>query len=99
MLTANPDFYNLPRKFKVSITGCRSWCSYPEINDIGLTAVRRGSEVGYSVRVGGGLSNEPHLAVRLNAFVAPDQAIAVVHGITEIFRDSRDCAKAATAPA
>ncbi len=99
LLTANPEFYNLPRKFKVSITGCPVWCSYPEINDIGLTAVRRGSEVGYAVRVAGGLSKEPHLAVKLNAFVRPDQAIAVVHGITELFRrqqglrESRDRAR------
>ena len=99
LLTANPEFYNLPRKFKVSITGCPVWCSYPEINDIGLTAVRRGTEVGYSLRVGGGLSNEPHLAVKLNAFVRADQAIAVVHGITELFRrqqglrESRDRAR------
>jgi sulfite reductase (ferredoxin) len=88
-LTANPEFYNLPRKFKISITGCPVWCSYPEINDIGLTAVRRGSEVGYSVRVGGGLSTEPHLAVRLNAFVRPDQALAVVTEIARIFRDQQ----------
>jgi sulfite reductase (ferredoxin) len=88
-LQANSDFYNLPRKFKISITGCAVWCSYPEINDIGLTAIRRGKEVGYSVRVGGGLSNEPHLGVRLNAFVRPDQAAAVVRAITEIFRDQQ----------
>ena len=88
-LQGNDDFYNLPRKFKISITGCSVWCSYPEINDIGLTAIRRGKEVGYSVRVGGGLSNEPHLAVRLNAFVRPDQAAAVVRAIAEIFRDQQ----------
>jgi len=88
-LQGNDDFYNLPRKFKISITGCSVWCSYPEINDIGLTAIRRGKEVGYSVRVGGGLSNEPHLAVRLNAFVKPEQAAAVVRGIAEIFRDQQ----------
>lgn len=88
-LQANNDFYNLPRKFKISITGCAVWCSYPEINDIGLTAVRRGGEVGYSVRAGGGLSNEPHLGVRLNAFVRPDQAVATVRAITEIFRDQQ----------
>ncbi len=88
-LQGNNDFYNLPRKFKISITGCAVWCSYPEINDIALTAVRRGADVGYSVRVGGGLSNEPHLAVRLNAFVRPDQAAAVVRAITEIFRDQQ----------
>ena len=37
----NADFYNLPRKFKICITGCRVWCAYPEINDVGLTAIRR----------------------------------------------------------
>ena len=40
LLTANPSFYNLPRKFKICATGCPSWCSHPEINDIGLTAVK-----------------------------------------------------------
>ncbi|HEY6448335.1 MAG TPA: nitrite/sulfite reductase [Acidobacteriaceae bacterium] len=88
-LRGNNDFYNLPRKFKITVSGCPVWCSYPEINDIALTSARRGDEVGYSVRVGGGLSNEPHLAVRLNAFVRQDQAAAVVRAITEIFRDQQ----------
>jgi len=88
-LTANPEFYNLPRKFKISATGCPSWCTYPEINDIALTAVERDDKVGYSLRVGGGLSNEPHLAVRLDAFVRPEQAIEVVRRIAEIFRDQQ----------
>ncbi len=69
----NGDFYNLPRKFKVCITGCRVWCAYPEINDVGLTAVRRAagdSEVGFSLRVGGGLSTDPHLARPAQCFCA-----------------------------
>ena len=45
--------------------------------------------LGYSLRVGGGLSNEPHLAVRLDAFVRPDQAVDVARGVTEIFRDQQ----------
>jgi sulfite reductase (ferredoxin) len=92
LLTANPEFYNLPRKFKISATGCPAWCTYPEINDIGLTPVRRGGrdgEVGYSLRVGGGLSNEPHLAVRLDAFVRPAQAVGAMRGVAEIFRDQQ----------
>ena len=89
LLTANPDFYNLPRKFKISATGCPSLCSYPEINDIGFTAVRYRDQVGYSLRVGGGLSTEPHLAVRLDAFVLPHQAAAVARAVTEIFRDQQ----------
>jgi sulfite reductase (ferredoxin) len=86
-LSANSEFYNLPRKFKICATGCPSWCAYPEINDVALTAVKNGDEIGYSLRVGGGLSNEPHLGVRLNAFLEPGQAVAAVRGVTEIFRD------------
>ena len=92
-LNGNPELYNLPRKFKVSITGCSVWCSYPEINDIGLTPAVRSSgnerEVGFSVRVGGGLSADPHLGVRLNAFVQQHQVAAVVRKITELFRDQQ----------
>jgi sulfite reductase (ferredoxin) len=87
----NGDFYNLPRKFKVCITGCKVWCAYPEINDVGFTAIRRGggdSEIGFSLRVGGGLSTDPHLALRLNAFVHRDQVIEVLKGVAEIFRES-----------
>ncbi|HEY5213692.1 MAG TPA: nitrite/sulfite reductase [Acidobacteriaceae bacterium] len=90
-LTANPEFVNLPRKFKISVTGCPIWCSFPEINDVGLTALKRvkdgREEIGYSLRVGGGLSAEPHLAVRLNAFVPQDKALDAVTAVCEIFRE------------
>ncbi len=92
LLAGNAEFYNLPRKFKVSITGCRVWCPYPEINDIGLTATTRtlhgSAETGFSLRVGGGLSTDPYLGVRLNAFVRWSQVLPVVSGIAQLFRDS-----------
>jgi sulfite reductase (ferredoxin) len=88
-LNGHPDFANLPRKFKITITGCTHWCTYPEINDIGVTAVRRGDgAVGFHVRVGGGLSTRPHLAVRLPAFIRPEQVLDVVRAAAGIFRDS-----------
>ena len=87
LLKGNTDFYNLPRKFKISATGCPSWCNYPEINDVALTPVKRGDEVGFTLRVGGGLSNEPHLAVPLDAFFTPEQAPQAVRAVAEIFRD------------
>jgi sulfite reductase (ferredoxin) len=90
LLNGNPEFYNLPRKFKTSISGCRVWCAYPEINDIGMTALRHpaSGEVGFSVRVGGGLSTDPHLGAPLDAFVRWNQVLPVVRAIAEVFRDS-----------
>ncbi len=92
MLAGNAEFYNLPRKFKISISGCRVWCAYPEINDVGLTAVTRvvkgTPEIGFSLRVGGGLSTDPYLGARLDAFVRWNQVLPVLKGIAELFRDS-----------
>ncbi|HEY0264656.1 MAG TPA: nitrite/sulfite reductase [Granulicella sp.] len=91
LLTANPEFYNLPRKFKITVTGCPLWCSYPEINDVGLTAIKRTvngvEEIGYTLRVGGGLSTEPHIAVRIPAFIPQDKAIEVVTAVVRIFKE------------
>lgn len=102
-LGGNSEFYNLPRKFKITVTGCPDWCSYPEINDIGLTATKRvrdgKEEIGFSLRVAGGLSTEPHIAVKLNAFVKWEQAVPVARAIAEVFRtadglrESRDRAR------
>ena len=93
-LTANPEFYNLPRKFKISVTGCPLWCTYPEINDVALTAIKRvvngAEEIGYTLRVGGGLSTEPHIAVRIPAFIKQSEAYSVVEAVVRIFREQTD---------
>ncbi|MCS6777364.1 MAG: nitrite/sulfite reductase [Chloroherpetonaceae bacterium] len=87
----NKEFSDLPRKYKVSISGCPIHCNQPEINDLGIQAVRRrrGStwEVGFQVRVGGGLSTQPRFAQKLDVFIRPEQVLDVVRAVTEIFRD------------
>jgi len=86
-LKGNPLFVNLPRKFKICASGCPDWCTYPEINDVALTPAIRDRAAGYSLRVGGGLSNQPHLAVKLDAFLTPEQAVPAARAVAEIFRD------------
>ncbi|HEU4481224.1 MAG TPA: nitrite/sulfite reductase, partial [Actinomycetota bacterium] len=87
-LAGNPEFSNLPRKFKISITGCAHQCAQHEINDIGLVGTRApDGRPGFDLWVGGGLSTNPMFAKRLGTFVAPDQVVEVVLGITAVFRD------------
>ena len=87
-LVGDPAFSNLPRKFKISISGCAHQCGQHEINDIGLVgAVGPDGTAGYDVWVGGGLSTNPMFAQRLGTFVVPDQVVPVVLGITSVFRD------------
>jgi len=89
------DLCNMPRKFNISVTGCRQGCAQDSINDIGLEPAHKfvdGEEVeGYNVRVGGGLSrNEPRLARDIDVFVTPEQATDVAGGMSGLFRDHGD---------
>ena len=88
----NPVYANLPRKYKISVSTCRTWCVHPEIQCVALVgAVRRvdGKVLhGFDVRVGGGLSTQAFLSQRLGAFILPDEAVEVIRHITEIWRDT-----------
>ena len=84
----DPEFANLPRKFKTAITGHPSQDVVHEINDIGLVAVDHPElGIGYDLWVGGGLSTTPRLAERLGVFVSPADVADVWVGVTSIFRD------------
>ena len=86
--TGNREYANLPRKFKLSVTGCREDCAQAEINDIGLWPARRDDgTVGFNVLVGGGLSDGPRMASDIDVFVdpAPDRVVEVFRGIAQLF--------------
>jgi sulfite reductase (ferredoxin) len=84
----NPEFGNLPRKYKTAISGCAWHCTGHEINDISFVGVTGpDGEPGFDLWVGGGLSTNPMIAKRLGAFVPPDQVPAVWAGVTGLFRD------------
>jgi sulfite reductase (ferredoxin) len=84
----DPEFSNLPRKFKSALSGCPAQCTVHEINDVAFVGVvDENGEAGYDVWVGGGLSTNPMFAKRLGAFVRPDQVHEVWAGVTGIFRD------------
>jgi sulfite reductase (ferredoxin) len=84
----DPAYSNLPRKFKTSISGCATHCTNHEINDISLVGVVHPElGAGYDLWVGGGLSTNPKLAVRLGAFVEPARVSEVWQGVISVFRD------------
>jgi sulfite reductase beta subunit-like hemoprotein len=83
----NHDFSNLPRKFKIAITGCAVRCVYPEINDIGLFAVREEGRVAFRARIGGGLSTTPRFSKDLGVLVDPDEVVELCAAVASVFRD------------
>lgn len=91
-ILGNRQFTNLPRKFNLTITGCRDNCCHPHTQDIGLVpalAEHGGQPVaGFNVLVGGkqgsgGLTP----ALPLDLFVTPQDAAEVCLHLIGIFRD------------
>jgi sulfite reductase (ferredoxin) len=84
----NPDFSNLPRKYKTAMTGMHTNDVVHEINDISFVGVEHPElGVGFDLWVGGGLSTNPRLAERLGVFVAEQEVPDVWAGVTSLFRD------------
>ncbi len=86
-LSGNPDFGDLPRKFKISLTGSPELEGIHLVNDIGFLAHEVGGELGFDVWVGGGLGAVAHLAERLGVFVRPEEVLEVGRAIAGAYRD------------
>ena len=89
--TGNREYANLPRKFKMSVTGCLEDCAQAEINDIGLLPARlEDGTIGFNLRVGGGLSDGPRMASDIDVFVRPEEAVEITRGIAQVFGELGD---------
>ncbi|GAB2689872.1 nitrite/sulfite reductase [Kitasatospora kifunensis] len=84
----NPDYSNLPRKFKSAISGSPLLDVAHEINDVAFVGVVHPEHgPGFDLWVGGGLSTNPKLGVRLGAWVPLHEVADVFGGVIGIFRD------------
>lgn len=82
------DFSNLPRKFKTAISGSPLLDVAHEINDVAFVGVDHPEHgPGFDLWVGGGLSTNAKLGVRLGAWVALEDVSDVWAGVIGIFRD------------
>ncbi|MHC5598457.1 MAG: ferredoxin--nitrite reductase [Nostoc sp.] len=92
----NPEFSNLPRKFNIAIAGGRDNSVHAEINDLAFVpAFKEAGEqnfpskiFGFNVLVGGFFSAKRcEAAIPLNAWVAPEDVVAICRAILEVYRD------------
>jgi len=92
--TENREYANLPRKYKMTITGCREDCAQSQINDVGLTPARTEidgeSYYGFHCRVGGGLSDGPRMATDMDVFVPPEDAVEFCRAVAQTFKELGD---------
>lgn len=90
----NAAYANLPRKYKIGVSACKTQCHLPEIQCVSfvgaLHEIAGKTERGFEVRVGGGLSTQPFISQRMNVFVRSSEALEVAKAITDIWKESSE---------
>lgn len=89
-LLRQEESFNLPRKLKISFSGCGQDCAGCLVNDVGLLAVVRDGGKGFRVFVGGGLGAEPILGQVLEDFIAEEDLGYSVLAIKNVFYKKGD---------
>jgi ferredoxin-nitrite reductase len=92
LFLANRAYTNLPRKFNVTITGCKGNCTHAESQDVALTPATKdvlGAEIeGFNVAAGGKMGSGGYrMASPLDVFVRPEEAAEIASLIALVFRD------------
>ncbi|MFK5987023.1 MAG: nitrite/sulfite reductase [Pseudomonadota bacterium] len=77
----HPLTQSLPRKFKISFSGCGSDCAQGMIHDLGVIASSKEGQVGFKLLVGGGLGAKPKIAMVLIDFVAEAELLPAIEAI------------------
>jgi sulfite reductase (ferredoxin) len=84
----NPEYSNLPRKFKTSASGHPSLDCVPSVNDVSFVGtVHPELGPGFDLWVGGGLSTNPMLAQKLGVWIPLDEVPDAWEAVTSVFRD------------
>lgn len=84
--TFHPEFALLPRKFKISVTGSSKDRAATQTNDIGLHVLRNAQgDIGFKVRVGGGLGRTPVLGPVIHEFLPEQHLITYLEAILRVY--------------
>jgi sulfite reductase (ferredoxin) len=79
---------NLPRKFKISFSGCSRCCAKPWLNDLGFIL---NSEGQFTVIGAGSLGPRPAMGIVLYTDLAPIKILPLCLAALDFFRETGDC--------
>ncbi|AKH36713.1 MULTISPECIES: nitrite/sulfite reductase [Nitrosomonas] len=85
----------MPRKFKISFSGCESDCAQGMIHDLGVIAIRQGTRFGFKVLVGGGLGHKPREGIEVESFIEEKDLLLVIEAVLTLHNKYSDRSKRA----
>lgn len=82
----HPEFSYLPRKFKIAFNGAKEDRAAIGWYDIGLQALKNAAgEVGFTVKVGGGMGRTPIVGAVVREFLPWDQLLNYIEAIVRVY--------------
>lgn len=86
----DPLTQHMPRKVKMSVSGCEQDCGLTRIDDLGFIATRRAGRNGFCVVAGGGLGTHPRNAVEVLEFVSESDLPTVQEALARLHHAQSD---------
>ena len=84
--TLHPEFYWLPRKFKIAITGAETDRAAVQFHDIGIRILKNDAgEIGLQMLVGGGLGRTPVIGKVIHDFLPKEDVISYCEAILRVY--------------
>jgi len=84
--TLHPEFAFLPRKFKIAFNGAAEDRAATGWYDIGIQALRNDAgDVGFTVKVGGGMGRTPIIGTVVREFLPWDQLLNFVEAVVRVY--------------
>lgn len=86
----HPLTQHLPRKFKMSFSGCEADCAQGMMHDLGVVAVQKNGRYGFKVVAGGGLGHKPREAITVDEFVEERDLLASIEAVVSLHHRHSD---------
>lgn len=86
----SPLTQHMPRKIKMSFSGCESDCAQGMIHDIAAVAVNRYGKHGFKILAAGGLGHKPRPAIVVEEFVEEKSLLAVIEALLSVHNKYSD---------
>lgn len=80
----HPLAQHMPRKFKITVSGCETDCGGTHLHDLGLVATRQQGRPGFKVYAGGGTGGAPVAAALVADFVEEADLPAVLEALLRL---------------
>jgi sulfite reductase (NADPH) hemoprotein beta-component len=86
----NPLNQQLPRKFKISFSGCEADCAQSLLHDCGVIATVKDGQPGFKIRAGGGLGHKPRESIVVEEFIPESELLFAMEALVTLHNKYSD---------